>query len=115
MSIYQWITNEFVPAFCRMLIHSLWIGALAAVVAFIVISSTKKRTAALRYNSLLFLFNCAIITTIGFFVWELQKTSSSGAISNTLHMGNSDGVSIIKNQPFFNNSYSVSQILSILN
>jgi beta-lactamase regulating signal transducer with metallopeptidase domain len=60
----QWVSDEMLKAMCWTLVHSLWQGLLAAAVAGIIIISTKKTSARLRYNLLglllvLFLFTVA--------------------------------------------------------
>jgi bla regulator protein blaR1 len=62
----QWFSGQEVGAICWTLIHSLWIGLIIALLCGIVIGSTRKSAAALRYRllcSLLVLFVCAISIT----------------------------------------------------
>jgi bla regulator protein blaR1 len=75
MIIYQWISNEFAPAFSRMLLHSLWIGVIASLVAVLIIVLTKKAPAATRYNWLTLLFVATISTTVISFFRELGPTT----------------------------------------
>lgn len=72
MAIPEWITNEFAPAFCRMLLHSLWIGVLVALLAFIIIATTKKTPASVRYNWLVLLFVVFTVASIAIFFQELK-------------------------------------------
>src|SRR5687768_15725532 len=61
----NWFTDETLKALGWTLFHSLWIGLLAAAVSGIIIISTRRSTARLRYNLLmgvmfLFLLACAV-------------------------------------------------------
>ena len=59
----QWIPEAFLRALCWTLIHSLWIGTVAAVVAGILIGCTPKSSALLRYNLLVLLFTFFVLAT----------------------------------------------------
>ena len=84
--IQNLIADETLKALGWTLFHSLWIGLLAAVVSGIIIITTRKSTARLRYNLLtgvLFLFLVSSICT--FFIqdqipkvviFELQETTT---------------------------------------
>jgi beta-lactamase regulating signal transducer with metallopeptidase domain len=86
-----WFNNEVINALAWTFVHSLWQGLLAAVLAAVIISATKKTGARLRYNLLgtvliLFLL-CSFIT---FFVQLNQgkvipdsTTSISTTVSDT--------------------------------
>ena len=66
---YQWIAEPVLKALCWTFIHSLWQGLLAAIAAGIVISSTRKTKASLRYNLLVILFSTSLlIACISFFI-----------------------------------------------
>ena len=84
--IQNWIADETLKVLGWTLFHSLWIGLLAAVVSGIIIITTRKSIARLRYNLLtgvLFLFLISCICT--FFIQnqlpkvviaELQETTT---------------------------------------
>jgi beta-lactamase regulating signal transducer with metallopeptidase domain len=69
----QWIPEAFLKALCWTLIHSLWIGTVAAVVAGILIGCTLRSSALLRYNLLVLVFTCFILTTGFLFFRELSQ------------------------------------------
>ncbi|HEY4325406.1 MAG TPA: M56 family metallopeptidase [Mucilaginibacter sp.] len=59
----EWLSNREINAICWTLIHSLWIGLIIALLCGILVASTRRSAAALRYRllcSLLVLFICAI-------------------------------------------------------
>ena len=59
-------SNEVLQAACWTLIHSLWQGVIAAVMAALIITFTKKSAASVRYNLLiavLFVFVLSISIT----------------------------------------------------
>jgi bla regulator protein BlaR1 len=69
--LQQLFSNVVLKALCWTLIHSLWQGLLAAILAGIIIITTRKSAAQLRYNLLgcvLFLF--LITTVITFFLYK---------------------------------------------
>lgn len=68
--------EELVQDICWTLVHSLWLGAAAAVLAVLVLTATKRFSSALRYNFLLatfFLFLGGVAAVL-----SLQLGSSSG-------------------------------------
>jgi len=76
----QYISDHAVRAICWTLIHSLWIGVIAAALAGLVIVATKKATANLRYRLLcgiLMLF--VLVTGLTFFI-ELDKSASTATV-----------------------------------
>jgi beta-lactamase regulating signal transducer with metallopeptidase domain len=62
--LQQWLSNEVFKAVGWTLIHSLWQGLLAALVAGIIIIGTKRGTARLRYNLLAGVFMLFLITVL---------------------------------------------------
>lgn len=74
---------EILQAICWTLIHSLWQGLIAAVVAALVITVTKRSAASLRYNLLLavlMLFILAISMTA-----QRQLLSSANPAGQAIH------------------------------
>jgi bla regulator protein blaR1 len=65
----QWFSDEMLKAMCWTLAHSLWQGLLAAVAAGIIIISTRKSSARLRYN-LLGVLLILFLTTVAFTMRE---------------------------------------------
>lgn len=61
--LYQWFSDEALKAICWTIIHSLWQGLLAALVAGVIIVGTRKSTARLRYNLLGTVLVLFVITT----------------------------------------------------
>ena len=76
----QWFIGEFVPAVSRTLLHSLWQGLLAALIAGIIILCTRKTAATTRYNALLFLFALLLSSVAVTFMIELQSSTPSEAV-----------------------------------
>ncbi len=67
LTIQQLFSGELIPALCRTLAHSLWQGLLMAVVAVIILSTTKRSGPALRYNLLTILylvFTAGVVITL---------------------------------------------------
>jgi bla regulator protein blaR1 len=74
----QVFSENFFRPLCWTLLHSLWIGLVAALLAGCVIHFTRRSRAVVRYNLLtailfLFLAGCGII-----FLWELFLNVSNG-------------------------------------
>jgi bla regulator protein BlaR1 len=91
----QFIPDSVVKAFSWTLIHSLWQGLAAAVIAGIIIACTRKSAAALRYNllaSTLFLF---VIISFCTFITELKKNTkverSETVVERIFSPSNPDG------------------------
>jgi bla regulator protein blaR1 len=119
MTPYHWITNEFAPAFCRMFLHSLWIGVAAALLAFLIIAATKKSSALTRYNYLVFLFATVVGISIFMFVKELKACSlAAEASSEALVTGNFGGdlmnSTVLTNDYFFPSTTAFSRVLLFL-
>ncbi len=63
----QWFTEQGIHAICWTLIHSVWIGLIASVLAGIIIATTRKSSPLLRYRllcSVLILFVLATAITL---------------------------------------------------
>ncbi|GAB2811790.1 M56 family metallopeptidase [Ferruginibacter profundus] len=74
--------GKLVQALCWMLVHSLWLGLALTIVTGSIIVSTKKQTAALRYNLLaaaLFLFTLAVMV-----IFIMQLTVSESTAGNNI-------------------------------
>ena len=74
----QVFSDSLFRPLCWTLLHSLWIGLIAALLAGCVIHFTRRSRAAVRYNLLtailfLFLAGCGIV-----FFWELFRNLSQG-------------------------------------
>jgi len=75
LSISDIFSGNIARAVCWMLVHSLWMGLALTIVTGIIILSTKRKTALLRYNLLsgaLLLFTIGMITIL-----MMQVTTSS--------------------------------------
>jgi len=62
----QWFSGNEINAICWTLIHSLWIGLIIALLCGVIIATTRRSAATLRYRllcSLLVVFVCAIGVT----------------------------------------------------
>jgi bla regulator protein BlaR1 len=73
--LQQWFPNEVLKAIGWTLIHSLWQGSLAAVVAGIIIISTRRSEARIRYNLLSLVLVLFVITTVITFSQQLKTRS----------------------------------------
>lgn len=73
--------DQLIKALGNTLIHSLWQGLLLAIAGGLIISLTRRQTAALRYNLLLgalLLFTGGVIVT---FFWQLQPAQNAYALT----------------------------------
>ncbi|HKP32313.1 MAG TPA: M56 family metallopeptidase [Chitinophagaceae bacterium] len=73
---YYWLTDTLIPALCRTLMHSLWQGLAAALIAGVILLTTKRTTAAIRYNSLVALYVLLLAGVGTTFILELQSANS---------------------------------------
>jgi bla regulator protein BlaR1 len=73
---HQWIPGSVVKAFSWTLIHSLWQGLAAAVVAGLIVACTRKSAASLRYNLFALTLLVFIIISAVTFVRELAYTNN---------------------------------------
>src|SRR5687767_10043255 len=64
------ISPEIIQAICWTLLHSLWLGLLAAAIAGVVIIATRKSKAAVRYNLLSFIFIGFILSSLVTFLYQ---------------------------------------------
>jgi bla regulator protein BlaR1 len=71
--LHQWIPEIVIKAFCWTLIHSLWQGFAAALIAGCVILSTKRVRASLRYNLLTLTLLAFLVTSVVTFFMQLSK------------------------------------------
>ena len=76
-------TDEMMQALCWTLIHSLWQGLIAAIVAGAVIILTKKSSSFLRYNSLAVLFLLFMVTTCCTFALQLNHRGGNQQAGKT--------------------------------
>src|ERR1700721_4520632 len=76
------LNNEIAQAICWTLILSLWQGLLLAIVAGVVITITKKSSAALRYNILAGLFFTFILISCFTFFNELNSFEKNSPEKN---------------------------------
>jgi beta-lactamase regulating signal transducer with metallopeptidase domain len=74
-------TINITQALCLTLAHSLWQGFLAAVAAGIIILSTRKSKAALRYNLLTADLLLFLLATVCTFYYELRGSAPGGGVS----------------------------------
>jgi bla regulator protein blaR1 len=88
--IGNWLPGEWLRAICLTLMHSLWQGLVAAVIAAVIIATTRKAGAALRYNLLsavVLLFLGALSITFYF-----EITTGVPAASGTFALPASEGL-----------------------
>jgi len=80
------ISHDITRALCLMLVHSLWQGFLAAVIAGIIILCTRKSRVALRYN-LLMLDLLLFLTLAGVTFWHEFDGSAMRYVSRYVSRG----------------------------
>lgn len=61
--IQAWVNDKLIQALCWTLLHSLWQGLAVAVLAGVVVMTTRKSAAGFRYNLFVGLFILFIATT----------------------------------------------------
>jgi bla regulator protein blaR1 len=71
--ITRWFNNDALKAMAWTFVHSLWQGLVAALLAAIIISVTKRTTAKLRYNLLGTVLILFLVTAFITFFIELQQ------------------------------------------
>jgi|GEM_PF-4368336 len=84
MDTFATSASVLLQALSRMLFHSVWQGALMAVVAGIIIISTKKVSAAVRYNLMLCLFGLFLVTSCSTFFYVLANAPQSTVDVNSI-------------------------------
>jgi beta-lactamase regulating signal transducer with metallopeptidase domain len=77
--INEWLTSDFTRAFAWTLIHSLWQGLVAALVAALIILFTKKSTAGLRYYLFSAVFLLFLLTSFFTFFSKYNSYNTSVA------------------------------------
>ena len=91
--------ENFLKAVCWTLVHSIWQGVMIAILGGVIILTTKKATANLRYN-LLFLLFCFYLFVVGLtFVKQLSYDYQGSFSSSASSVLSNEVVSI----PFTNN------------
>lgn len=73
--LQQWFSEQVLKAIGWTLIHSLWQGLLAAVLTGILIISTRRSKARLRYNLFGAVMGLFIISSVITFLWHLDNTT----------------------------------------
>ena len=81
--LYQLFSHEVVTALCWTLIHSLWQGLIAALLAGVTILCTRKASASLRYSILTLLFLLFLLGSVITFTiqWQQSNNISLAAIT----------------------------------
>jgi beta-lactamase regulating signal transducer with metallopeptidase domain len=106
-----------IQALSRMLLHSVWQGALLSVIAGVIIMTTKRTSAAIRYNLMLCLFGVFLLFTAGTFVYVLGDAPQSAVNQNVISSYSSASTSTTINQSntdasFYNSFKAVTDIVS---
>jgi len=76
LSVNDIFSGKISQALCWMLVHSLWMGLALTVVTGIIMLSTKRQSAQLRYNLLTGSLLLFIIAMASIFVMQVTATSS---------------------------------------
>ena len=91
--------ENFLKAVCWTLVHSIWQGVMIAILGGVIILTTKKATANLRYNLLVLLFGLYLFVAGLTFVKQLSYDYQGSFPSSTSSVLSNEVVSI----PFSNN------------
>lgn len=82
------LSGKTVQAFCWMLIHSLWLGLVFALLAGLVLMTTTRSRAAVRYNIIAALFFLFLVACGASFLIELtaantpaQRLATAGSVA----------------------------------
>lgn len=81
----EWLSGNFAKVLSWTLIHSLWLGLIAAVSAGLVLTCTRHSSAQLRYNLLSWIFVLFLLAagTVFFIEYGTPEPSSSALLANT--------------------------------
>lgn len=77
--IDQPAARQWIEALCLTLMHSLWQGLVAAILAGVILLSTRKSKPAFRYNLLALVMVVFVAGAIGTFVFVLRDASATMA------------------------------------
>src|SRR5882762_4359721 len=77
LSVNDIFSGKIAQALCWMLVHSLWMGLVLTVVTGIIMLSTKKQSAQLRYNLLAASLVLFVIAMVSILVMQVTTTSSA--------------------------------------
>ena len=114
MSILTGTSDILVQAFSRMLIHSVWQGALLAVIAGIVLLTTKKTGAAVRYNLVLVLFSMFLLVTVITFIYEYNDSLRT-IVKKESVLSSYQFVQVNNNQVHALSNFNETSLLQIIN
>jgi beta-lactamase regulating signal transducer with metallopeptidase domain len=98
--IDRWVSAEVVRTVCWTLIHSLWQGLLAAILAGIIIIGTRKAAARLRYNLLTAVFILFLGGSVITFFTQLHYGNINISAASE-HAGISEGTFVHEPQTGF--------------
>jgi bla regulator protein blaR1 len=116
--IPEWLSGNLAKALSWTLIHSLWQGLIAAVIAGLIVSCTRHSKAQLRYNLLSGLFALfLLVSAVTFFIeYDTQKHRPSvplpdlASLNSALHSFSTSKVDIL-----FETSAYPDQLVSYFN
>jgi beta-lactamase regulating signal transducer with metallopeptidase domain len=100
------LTDAAVKAVCWTLVHSLWQGLVAALVAGVIILTTRKSAAVLRYNFLTADLVLFLVATVGIFSYEFRQ-DGAGASAGTAPVVVVDGVRVAGGQMGIHARYDI--------
>src|SRR5690348_10387622 len=83
------LPDAVLQAICWTLIHSIWQGLIAAVMAALIVTFTKRSVASVRYNLLVVVLSFFVLSVGITAVMQLQSVSreSHEAIATTVQPG----------------------------
>jgi bla regulator protein blaR1 len=85
--VNHFLSDAVVKALCWTLIHSLWQGLLFSLLAAVIITLSKRSSAALRYNLFSGLFALLAITSVITFFSELDFFTQGSALAASVSGG----------------------------
>ena len=114
----QWLSEHEINNICWTLIHSLWIGMITALLAGLVITFTRKASAAMRYRllcSILILFVVSIGITYYLEVKEIPPPPPAPLIAGgNIHIKQTDMLAINHADALVKQQGIISQAVSFL-
>ncbi|MGY3214436.1 M56 family metallopeptidase [Mucilaginibacter sp. HD30] len=105
MNTFAQSAETIIQALSRMLFHSVWQGALLALIAGVIIITTKRTSAVIRYNLMLCLFAMFLLITAGTFVYVLGDSPEPAISQNAISSYCSASASAIINLSNTDNSF----------
>lgn len=105
------LSENLMQSIAWTLLHSLWQGLIAALLAGIIIVCTRKATAAIRYRLLVYVLIAFLMVTIGTFWYEFNIARQEQVILLPAQATVPESIAVFKNAPVLELSNAVGQLL----